>query len=118
MANIDRMKFASARGARIQWKHRGPFSEWITAFTPSFLPSVEWRIHPDDVRLQYGPVSTALRDVALFNEDGPVSWEVERFLDLAGNNSWLLGDFEEHTSDKEANFFRLFAAEYLADIGL
>jgi len=61
---MSRLLFASARGARIQL-----FNKWSGKWDTDSLISLTateaiHRIHPDDEHLQYGPVSTALRDLA------------------------------------------------------
>ena len=70
-----------------------------------------YRIHPDDAHLQYGPVSTALREMALTGEyeDGTIpyfSFEIERE-----------GKYWESTADQR-RVFCLILAEALADEGM
>jgi hypothetical protein len=60
---MSRLLFAAARGARIQTNDRGG---WLDA---AYIPTADYkgddfRVHPDDEHLQYGPVSTALREMA------------------------------------------------------
>ena len=88
-----RQNFAAARGARIQ------------------IFVAETRIHPDDEHLQYGPISTALREMALTGEyeDGTIpyfSFEIERE-----------GKYWESTADQR-RVFCLILAEALADEGM
>ena len=74
-------------------------------------------IHPDDEHLQYGPISTALREMAqrtdeLFVELGPTVTYID----------WSV-DMEEEEDDGEADAFHqslflLILAEALADEGL
>jgi hypothetical protein len=60
---MSRLLHAAARGARIQTNDRGG---WLDA---AYIPTADYkgddfRIHPDDEHLQYGPISTALREMA------------------------------------------------------
>lgn len=119
--NIQRLKFAAARGARIQWCVPGApaeyYREWHDApQTAAFdcVEGCEYRIHPEDEHLQYGPVSTAFRDMALFTDSSDLDEVTEMFMDLAGSN-WVLGGAGTNI---EVDFARLFFAEMLADEGL
>ena len=60
---MSRLLFAAARGARVQWWHaswEGPADSLSGMLeTPD-----AYRIHPDDEHLQYGPISTVLREDA------------------------------------------------------
>jgi hypothetical protein len=118
--NIQRLKFAWARGARIQWlsPERPPQTlyNWPLEYTESMLG-----VHPDDEDLQYGPLSTALREMALYRIMHD-RWTVERCyqdaacllvdkLDPRGMNANLEDDVTLPT-------FLLFYAELLADEGL
>lgn len=128
--NLERLKFAIARGARIQrdykaigylgkgwnptarddgWRDSDPYISFI-----GHGDLKHWRIHPDDKHLQYGPVSTAFRDMALFIDSADMPEEVELFMDLAGSN-WVIGADGDNIL---IDFTRLFFAEYLADLGL
>ena len=72
-------------------------------------------IHPDDEHLQYGPISTALREMAqrtdeLFVELGPTVTYID----------WSV-DMEEDDGEADAfhqSLFLLILAEALADEGL
>jgi hypothetical protein len=60
---MSRLLHAAARGARIQTNDRGG---WLDA---AYIPTADYkgddfRIHPDDAHLQYGPISTAMREMA------------------------------------------------------
>lgn len=66
--NFARFKFAHARGARIQLHI--PYAKeplWMGANPHGFNWSddYEFRIHPEDTHLEYGPISSALRVLAL-----------------------------------------------------
>ena len=64
---MSRLLHAAARGARIGWQ---TFSgKWHPAWSLTGVQSEfgqdAYRIHPDDEHLQYGPISTALRNYVL-----------------------------------------------------
>jgi hypothetical protein len=64
---MSRLLFAAARGARIEAldKNLG----WILSSHCPLAMSNDtrpYRIHPDDEHLAYGPVSTALREMAAY----------------------------------------------------
>ena len=115
--NLQRLKFAWARGARIQyqWNEKSPDSAWLAAH----YPEEGNRIHPDDEHLQYGPVSTAFRDLARFTDYAELPAEVELFMDLAGTN-WIfeVQGSKDEDFDMLIDWTRLFFAEHLADLGL
>jgi len=91
-----RQMFAAARGARIQ------------------IFVSETRIHPEDAHLQYGPVSTALREMA---ED--VVWRGDWAYFLAGS---IAGEFtnyfDSRAGEPDYPLFYLILAEFLADEGM
>jgi len=113
---VSRLLFAAARGARIQWQD-SPGRWWDTidydlgAFTEG-----RYRIHPDDVHMQYGPISTALR------------WEAEHFRDkhylmqqytsAAIVANAIGSDWDMPMADKDVVMYLLILAEALADEGL
>ena len=112
---MSRLLFAAARGARIQATLAG---QWSTsplyeALRPSY--NENRRIHPEDEHLQYGPISTALREMAqrtdeLFVELGPTVTYID----------WSV-DMEEDDGEADAfhqSLFLLILAEALADEGL
>jgi hypothetical protein len=71
----------------------------------------DYRIHPDDEHLQYGPISTALREVALTGdcEDADVPYcrvEIER-----EDGYW-------ESTEEQRCVFLLILAEALADEGM
>ena len=93
-----RQNFAAARGARIQ------------------IFVAETRIHPDDEHLQYGPISTALREMA---EDPPRSteaiWPVERYyLDVYKSSE----EMYVWADSLQKSLILLLVAEALADEGM
>ena len=58
---MSRLLYAAARGARIQVMYR---RGWIPAIAVRTDDMYKYRIHPDDAHLGYGPISTALKDMA------------------------------------------------------
>ncbi len=58
--NLQRLKFAYARGARIECQ--GYDTHWYGAKAPAWNSRYCYRIHPDDAHLEYGELSTALRE--------------------------------------------------------
>ena len=112
--NLQRLKFAWARGARISFDGV-VMSEWDgRKFTRLDIDDGE--IHPDDEHLQYGPVSSAFRDMALYKDSVDLDYYTELFMDMAGSN-YVLDDAWNMTN-VEVDFARLFMAELLADEGL
>jgi hypothetical protein len=74
----------------------------------------EYRIHPDDEHLQYGPISTALRKIA---EDPKYNSSWEHFLANAAANEFT-EFFDSRTGEPDYPLFYLFLAEFLADEGM
>ena len=89
-----RQMFAAARGARIQ------------------IFVSETRIHPEDAHLQYGPISTALREMS---EQFVYSsrWEDRLAITAANEFQFYIGGVRDDYS-----LFYLFLAEFLADEGM
>ena len=110
---MSRLLHAAARGARIEGLYqRG----WIPVFavrTDGLTDGqYKYRIHPDDQYLQYGPISTALREMAADDSWKPGSYRV---LAVAAANAFqvYLGGVRE-----DYPLFYLFLAEFLADEGM
>ena len=60
---MSRILFAAARGARIQVMYQ---RVWIPLTHISLEPNAHaYHIHPEDAHLEYGPISTLLREMAL-----------------------------------------------------
>ena len=93
-----RLLFASARGARVR------------------IFEYETRIHPDDEHLQYGPISTALREMA----EDPAFWTSKcwkwSIANSAANEFTVY--FDSRTGEPDYPLFYLFLAEFLADEGM
>jgi hypothetical protein len=109
---MSRLLYAAARGARIQCEDYGV---WSTVFAVFFgKTKYTYRIHPEDAHLAYGPVSTALREMA---ED--VVWNGDWASFLAGS---IANEFTEHSyraqCEPDDQLFYLFLAEFLADEGM
>jgi len=114
---MSRLLFAVARGARIQyrspidrdWKESA-FRLWPSLHDCKTADSL-YRIHPDDVHLQYGPISTALREVALTDDcDGADIPYIEVTL--------LREEGHFSSSEEQRCVFLLIVAEALADEGM
>ena len=108
---MSRLLFAAARGARIE----KPCSKtWVeTQFV--FTSFDHWqRIHPEDEHLQYGPISTALREMAE-NDTWCSGWEW--FLAEAAANEFT-EFFDSRIAEPDYPLFYLILAEALADSGL
>ena len=119
---MSRLLHAAARGARVQtwagvlgWRSTNLFGPW------SYDDGD--RIHPDDEHLQYGPISTALRDC-----DGDFQWvqiDWSEMPDLAirsaivANYAYNMIDEWRQTKDRlTRSLFLLILAEALADEGM
>ena len=118
---MSRLLHAAARGARIGWQPSS--GKWLPVAWLTNVQSesrqVTYRIHPDDEHLQYGPISTALREIAkqpkTIHHKG-VNLPHFGFTIFASSESELLEvlrcDWLTHS------LFYLFLAEFLADSGL
>lgn len=95
---MSRLLHAAARGARIQMMYqRG----WIPAVAVRTDDMYKYRIHPDDENLQYGPISTALRDC-----DGDFQW------------FYIEHEWQQNKDRLTRSLFLLLLAEALADEGM
>ena len=108
---MSRLLFAAARGARIQYEDYGV---WCNVFAVFFGKTrYNYRIHPADEHLQYGPISTALREMA----SDTTLWKPcsYRVLAIAAANEFqvYLGGVRD-----DYPLFYLFLAEFLADEGM
>ncbi len=62
---MSRLLHAAARGARIQTKWVDSGDSWQATGQLVLVDDMRYyRIHPADAHLQYGPISTALREMA------------------------------------------------------
>lgn len=114
---ITRLKFAFARGARIQFLHKGG-EHWSNTRSPAWWRDIDYRVHPRDEHLLYGPLSSALRDNVLYREP-LMPWQ-ERFWSAAHvlyhDELAKVGGFFKGA--EEVGDSHLLFAEYLADMGL
>ena len=105
---MSRLLFAAARGARIEAECKGI---WSGVAGIHLVPKFNYRIHPDDAHLQYGPISTALLKLA---EDDSWNPSEERSLAIA-----VARQFQVYFGDEpDYPLFYLFLAEALADEGM
>ena len=93
-----RQNFAAARGARLR------------------IFEYETRIHPDDEHLQYGPISTALREMA----EDPALWTSKCWKWSVASSA--AGEFNVYLDawrcEPDYPLFYLILAEFLADEGM
>ena len=73
-----------------------------------------YRIHPADEHLQYGPISTALRDMA--EDDG--TWRTDLRWNIAHIVANEFNDYYDWQCEPDYPLFYLFLAEFLADEGM
>ena len=109
---MTRLLFAAARGARIQSRWVDG-TQWKTTVQFRFDDGMRYyRTHPDDAHLAYGPISTALREMAADNPWNPNSYRV---LAVAAANEFqvYLGGVRD-----DYPLFYLILAEFLADEGM
>ena len=110
---MSRLLHACARGARIQTKWVDSGDSWQATGQFVLVDDMRYyRIHPNDAHLQYGPISSALREMA-----ADVLWKrcSYRVLAIAAVNEfqfYLGGGREDYP------LFYLFLAEFLADEGM
>ncbi len=113
---MSRLLFAAARGARIGWQTLS--GQWCAAFNLLDVQSeggkVAYRIHPNDEHLQYGPISTALREMA---EDPKYNSSLENFLAQSAANEFT-ESFYSRRVEPDYPLFYLILAEFLADEGM
>ena len=109
---MSRLLFAAARGAKIQTKWVDSGDSWQTTGQLVLVDTMRYyRIHPDDEHLQYGPISTRLRGVAL----------TRNFED--SNIPYVRVEFEREdgywsSTEEQRRVFCLILAECLADEGM
>jgi hypothetical protein len=114
---MSRILFAAARRARIEALYQ---REWIPANHLSLeVGRHTYRIHSDDAHLQYGPISTVLREVAaqnfsVYEDDRKVYTYAAYEMASAYEASWE----KKYKDDDQRVLFLLFLAEALADSGL
>ena len=107
---MSRLLFAAARGARIL-NNKGKPVKYVWVWPEIAIPDFGVHIHPDDAHLQYGPISTALREMAEDYSWNP-SWE-HRVAHAAADDFAV-----KFHGEPDYPLFYLILAEALADSGL
>jgi hypothetical protein len=113
---MSRLLHAAARGARIQTNDRGG---WLDA---AYIPTADYkgddfRIHPDDEHLQYGPISTALRERAGDSRPAKEDFMYDVMAGIVPN--YIEGDWAARYENLlHRSLFLLILAEALADKGM
>jgi len=111
---MSRLLHAAARGAKIQVRWYDSL-QWQTSGQIVLVDTMRYyRIHPADAHLQYGPISTALREMAE-NFKYNSSWE--HFLANSAANEFT-EYFDSRQGEPDYPLFYLFLAEFLADEGM
>ena len=110
---MSRLLFAAARGARIETWY--PSKKWQIVWAVRTVDDFyDYRIHPDDAHLQYGPISTALREMA---EDPKYNSSWEYYLACKAADEFTLY-FDSRQGKPDYQLFYLILAEALADEGM
>ena len=113
---MSRLLHAAARGARIGWQTLS--GKWHPALSLNDVQSeggqAAYRIRPVDEHLQYGPISTALRDMA--EDDG--TWRTDLRWNIAHIVANEFNDYYDWQCEPDYPLFYLFLAEFLADEGM
>ena len=116
---MSRLLHAAARGARIGWK---TFSgKWHPALSLTGVQSEvgqdAYRIHPDDAHLQYGPISTPLRERAGDSRPPREDFMYDVMAGIVPNH--IEGDWAaRYENFLHRSLFLLILAEALADEGM
>lgn len=124
---MSRLLHAAARGARIEcWLL--PQKKWIPAIAVRVADGlhIDYRIHPADAHLQYGPISTEVRKAAENIAKKEYLHDVLGHYGLAAIDDYLSRSNEfgycwDKTINATANqkqLFLLILAEALADEGM
>jgi hypothetical protein len=120
---MSRLLFAAARGARIEAEWKGI---WSGVAGIHLVPKFNYRIHPADAHLQYGPISTELRKAAENIAEKAYLQDLLGHYGIAAIDDYLSRSDEfGYCWDKTMNatamqkqLFLLILAECLADSGL
>lgn len=112
---MNRLLHAAARGARIEvkcdkWEEDRCVMVWDLQHE-----QLEYRIHPDDEALQYGPISSALRQ---FAETGKEPYTVSGLMAMHAFRYECPYPFIMSSEWPHAQMFALILSEALADEGL
>lgn len=117
---MSRLLFAAARGAQIE--ALDPNLGWrLSSHVPLSLSNDKrpYRIHPEDAHLQYGPISSKLRDMAEYGQEalyGSIPMLVIDALVATDLNSSWSRTWSNQTPD-ERRLALCVMAEALADLG-
>ena len=110
---MSRLLFAAARGARIDVWYQ---CKWVSAIAVRTVDDLyNYRIHPDDAHLQYGPISTALRE---FAETGKELYALSGYAAVQMFKYECTYRFVLAADWPHAQMFALILAEFLADEGM
>lgn len=127
--NIQRLKYAYARGARIQvrafgYVPPGKKENWATLrLVPIWDRDSVYRIHPKDQHLEYGPLSSAMRSVGIHGIEGltPLTadaYQVYQHITGGLHPTYYAEDCGAADPKEVGRMHALFIAELLADEGL
>ena len=108
-----RIAFAFARGARVQYLHQ---LTWVGAnfVSSATQDNCDWRIHPSDEHLQYGLLSSMLRNSA---KDHPIR-EFDLLCGVVKFDLYFSSNMVPLIDQYHWRMYELFMAEALADEGL
>lgn len=121
---MSRILFAAARGARIQYRSPVEHKWKANFFLPNCLNDSLYRIHPKDEHLQYGPISTELRDgdgefqrFYIIDSEHMPNFVIRCaiFAKYANN---MMHEWQQNKDRLTRSLFLLFLAEALADEGM
>lgn len=117
---MNRLLFAAARGARVQRRffREAHFQNTIVVRLDNLDKAesdYDYRIHPEDEHLQYGPISSALRE---FAENGREPYTLCGYAAMQMFRYECQYRFVLRSDWPHAQMFALFIAEALADEGL
>ena len=113
---MSRLRHAAARGARIQTKWVDSGDSWQATGQLVLVDDMRYyRIHPNDEHLQYGPISTALREMTFDTTLCKYSWEWT--LASSATCEFAAG-IDAATLAADYDLYYLFLAEFLADEGM
>ena len=115
---MSRLLHAAARGARVQSFKMSQYTR-VYKVGNGVQSKLYWKlasdedcyIHPDDAHLQYGPISTALREIAL---TGDLKNMTTPYLTIGVDRE----DSYRDSNNDQRCVFLLILAEALADEGM
>lgn len=111
---MRRLLFAAARGARLQVMAGNTWYGITQIYMPFRRDARSIRIHPDDLHLQYGPISSALRKMAINGDVYAAEIPyIQGYWDFTREEAYTFIEQKTHRS-----LFLLILAEALADSGL